>query len=236
MARWRDPTASTPRSSTASSKAKSSTTPTSSPRSCKSGRTTTTTTALTAHWPAKHRTNDYDRKPKTHCHRPPSVAHCQCEPRPPRALLGLGEVRSAHNRQGWSQASPGSRSEACAFPSVNYAAIVPRAESPILLSRLFGQPDMRPLTALRSSLRSWLSARDRNVSSNLPWGPLPRHQHGISTVILATAAVYPRVGGFPHRVSCRLSGFQDLFERVEVGCHRCLDPGGGEGSQQSQYT
>ena len=31
--------------------------------------------------------------------------------------------------------------------------------------------------------------------------------------------------------SCRLSGFQDLLERVEVGCHRRLDPGGGEGSQ-----
>src|SRR5215211_8789861 len=37
----------------------------------------------------------------------------------------------------------------------------------------------------------------RDASSNLLWGPLPRHQHRISTVILATAAVYPRVGGFP---------------------------------------
>jgi hypothetical protein len=85
-------------------------------------------------------------------------------------------------------------------------------------------------------LRIWLCARDRNASSNLLWGPLPRHQHRISTVILATAAVYIRVGNFPHRVSCRLSSFQDLLERVEVGCHRRLDPGGGEGSQQSQYT
>ena len=47
-AKWRDPTESTPRSSTNSSKARSSTTPTCSPRSCKSGRTTTTTTVLTA--------------------------------------------------------------------------------------------------------------------------------------------------------------------------------------------
>jgi hypothetical protein len=36
---------------------------------------------------------------------------------------------------------------------------------------------------------------------------------------LEMAAVYLRVGGFPYRVSCRLSGFQDLLERVEVGCH-----------------
>jgi hypothetical protein len=76
----------------------------------------------------------------------------------------------------------------------------------------------------------------RDAYSNLLWGPLPRHQHRISTVILATAAVYMRVGNFPHRVSCRLSGFQDLLERVEVGCHRRLDPGGSQGSQQSQYT
>jgi hypothetical protein len=77
----------------------------------------------------------------------------------------------------------------------------------------------------------------RDASSNLLWGPLPRHQHRISTVILATAAVYIRVGNsIPHRVSCRLSSFQDLLERVEVGCHRRLDPGGSQGSQQSQYT
>ena len=72
-AKWRDPTASTPKSSTDSSKAKSSTTPTSSPRSCKSGRTTTTTTALTAPLTAKHPTSACVRKPKTRCHRPSSV-------------------------------------------------------------------------------------------------------------------------------------------------------------------
>ena len=51
LARYHDvtnPTESTPRSSTDSSKAKSSTTPTCSPTVCKSGRTTTTTTVLTA--------------------------------------------------------------------------------------------------------------------------------------------------------------------------------------------
>jgi transposase len=74
-AKWRDPTASTPKSSTDSSKAKSSTTPTSSPTSCKSGRTTTTTTALTALLTAKHHTSAFVRKPKTRCHRPSSVAH-----------------------------------------------------------------------------------------------------------------------------------------------------------------
>jgi transposase len=73
-AKSRDPTASTPKSSTDSSKAKSSTTPTSSLRSCKSGRTTTTTTALTALLTAKHHTSAFVRKPKTRCHRPSSVA------------------------------------------------------------------------------------------------------------------------------------------------------------------
>ena len=68
------PPASTPKSSTDSSKARSSTTPTSSPRSCKSGRTTTTTTALTALLTAKHLTSAFVRKPKTRCHRPSSVA------------------------------------------------------------------------------------------------------------------------------------------------------------------
>jgi hypothetical protein len=34
----------------------------------------------------------------------------------------------------------------------------------------------------------------RDAYSNLLWGPLPRHQQRISTVILATAAVYIRVG------------------------------------------
>jgi transposase len=47
-ARWKDPTASTPKSSTGSSKAKSSTTPTCSPTAYKSGRTITTTTGPTA--------------------------------------------------------------------------------------------------------------------------------------------------------------------------------------------
>ena len=46
--KWKDPTPSTPKSSTDSSKARSSTTPACSLRSCKSGRTTTTTTALPA--------------------------------------------------------------------------------------------------------------------------------------------------------------------------------------------
>jgi hypothetical protein len=70
-----DATASTPKSSTGTSKATLLTTPACSPTSCKSARTTTTTTALTALLPAKHPTNDYDRKPKTHCHRPSSVTH-----------------------------------------------------------------------------------------------------------------------------------------------------------------
>ncbi|SED91857.1 Transposase [Streptomyces sp. 2224.1] len=50
-------------------------TSTSSTPSSRSGRTTTTTIAPTAHSPARHPTNDSDRKPRTHCHRPPSAPH-----------------------------------------------------------------------------------------------------------------------------------------------------------------
>jgi hypothetical protein len=73
-----DPTASTPTGSTGSSRAKLLTTP------------AATTTALAALWPAKHPTNDYDRKPKTHCHRPSSVAHFLSEmPQDPIINLAL---------------------------------------------------------------------------------------------------------------------------------------------------
>src|SRR5215211_5963849 len=33
-----------------------------------------------------------------------------------------------------------------------------------------------------------------------------------------------------------LSRFEDLLERVEVGCHRRFDPGGSQGCQEPQYT
>jgi hypothetical protein len=44
-----------------------------------------------------------------------------------------------------------------------------------------------------------------------------------------------RVGGF-RRGSCRLSRFEDPLERVEVVCHRRLDPGGSQGRQEPPYT
>ena len=70
MGRSSAPTASTPRSSTASSKGPSSTTPRSSTTSSRSGRTTTTTIARTAASAAKPPTNDYARRPRPPPRRP----------------------------------------------------------------------------------------------------------------------------------------------------------------------
>ena len=69
-------------------------------------------------------------------------------------------------------------------------------------------PNLKPLQRHKGvPFRSWLCARDRNASSTLLWGPLPRHQHRISTVILATAAVYIRVGNslIAFHVGCPVS-------------------------------
>lgn len=68
------PAESTPKSSTCTSNAKSSTTSTPSTTSFKNGRTTTTTIDHTEHSPAAHPANVSNKKHKTLCHRPTSVA------------------------------------------------------------------------------------------------------------------------------------------------------------------
>ena len=49
--------------------------PTSSPNVSSNGKTTTTTIDPTGHSGAKPPTSASSKKPQTHCHRPPSVAH-----------------------------------------------------------------------------------------------------------------------------------------------------------------
>jgi transposase len=95
--RSRDLTASTPRSSTDSSKARSSTMPGSSRPSSRNGRTTTTTIAHTAPSTGKPPTSACARKPPTHCHRPSSVTQLRRMPTKHDLISGSSvRFRSPH--------------------------------------------------------------------------------------------------------------------------------------------